>query len=91
LERVNLEEVDVMATVGVESSLSDIRNALEGKGYQVIILKNEEDAKGCDCCVISGGDMNVMGVEDVVTQGSVITTQGMTTEQVLQAVESQIH
>ena len=80
-----------MATVGVESSLSDIRDALEGKGYQVKTLKNEEDAKDCDCCVISGGDMNVMGIEDVVTQGSVISTQGMTTEQVLQAVERQVH
>lgn len=80
-----------MPTVGVEPSLSDIKSALEGKGYQVVSLKSETDAKGCDCCVVSGGDLNVMGIQNVVTQGSVVDAQGLTTEQVLQEVENRFH
>lgn len=79
-----------MPTVGVESSLSSIKSALESKGYQVVSLQKEQDAKNCDCCVVSGGDLNVMGIQNVVTQGSVIDAQGLTTEQVLQEVETRI-
>ncbi|HJV18012.1 MAG TPA: YkuS family protein, partial [Bacillales bacterium] len=43
-----------MAKVGVEQSLTNIQQALREKGYDVVELKQEADAKNCDCCVVTG-------------------------------------
>jgi hypothetical protein len=76
-----------MARVGVEQSLSNISEALREKGYEVIDLKQENDAQGCDCCVISGIDSNVMGIQNAVTQGSVIEANGLSADEVCSQVE----
>lgn len=55
--------------IGVEQSLSNIEDALKAKGYEVIQLRNEEDAKSCDACVITGQDRDVMGISDPVMAG----------------------
>ncbi|KGP72315.1 YkuS family protein [Pontibacillus yanchengensis] len=77
-----------MAKVGVEGTLSDVREALQAKGYDIVDLRSEEDANGCDCCVISGQDKNVMGMATASTQGSVINADGLTADEVCQAVDS---
>ncbi|WP_028782604.1 YkuS family protein [Thalassobacillus devorans] len=79
-----------MSKIAVEESLSDISSALQQKGYEVITLKNEQDVQGCDCCVISGQDKNVMGMADVSTQQAVINADGSTAEQVCQQVEQRL-
>ncbi|MGM0899610.1 MAG: YkuS family protein [Bacillota bacterium] len=79
-----------MARVGVEQSLSNISEALREKGYDVIDLKQQNDAQGCDCCVISGIDSNVMGMQDAVTQGSVIEANGLSADEVCRQVEQKI-
>ncbi|MCM3588091.1 YkuS family protein [Mesobacillus maritimus] len=76
-----------MARVGVEQSLSNISQALRDKGYDVVDLKQESDAQGCDCCVISGIDSNVMGMQDTVTQGSVIEANGLSADEVCSQIE----
>ncbi|MDF0725368.1 YkuS family protein [Cytobacillus sp. S13-E01] len=80
-----------MAKVGVEGSLTDVQEALQERGYEVVQLKQENDAKGCDCCVLTGLDSNVMGMADTVTAGSVIEANGLTAEQVCQEVESRLN
>ncbi|SEB11119.1 Uncharacterised protein family (UPF0180) [Thalassobacillus cyri] len=79
-----------MSKIAVEESLSDISSALQQKGYDVITLKNEQDVQGCDCCVISGQDKNVMGMADASTQQSVINADGSTAEEVCQQVEQRL-
>ncbi|MFG6116844.1 YkuS family protein [Halobacillus sp. MO56] len=79
-----------MSKIAVEESLSDISSALQQKGYDVITLKNEQDVQGCDCCVISGQDKNVMGMAGVSTQQSVINADGSTAEEVCQQVEQRL-
>jgi hypothetical protein len=80
--------VDVVKKIGIEQNLSDIRSALQQKGYELVELKNQEDAAGCDCCVISGQDQNVMGVMDTGTKGSVISAHGRTADEVCQEIDS---
>lgn len=80
----------MMTKIGVEQSLTNVTQALKEKGYNVVELKNEQDAKGCDCCVITGGDENVMGIQNVVTEGSVIDATGLSADEVCQHVESRI-
>lgn len=82
------KEVDIMAKIAVEQSLTAVKQELQNRGHQVVDLKNESDAKNCDCCVISGADNNVMGMQNVVTQGSVIDASGLTAEEVCQQVEN---
>jgi hypothetical protein len=74
--------------IGVEQSLTNVSDALRSKGYDVVELRQEKDASGCDCCVITGQDQNVMGIQNVVTQGSVLNAHGMSAEEVCQAVDS---
>lgn len=80
-----------MPKIGVEQSLTDVQEALQQKGYDVVQLTNENDAKGCDCCVVTGIDNNVMGISNSVTAGSVIEASGLTADQICQQVESRIN
>ncbi len=79
-----------MAKIGVEESLTNVQQALREKGYEVVELKQESDARGCDCCVVTGLDSNVMGMQDKTTNGSVIDAAGMTADQVLNELENRL-
>lgn len=79
-----------MAKIGVEQSLTNVQSALREKGYDVVELKQEADVAGCDCCVVSGGDSNVMGMQDAQFQGSVIEASGLSADQVCQQVEEKL-
>ncbi|WP_251553734.1 YkuS family protein [Neobacillus muris] len=79
-----------MARVGVEQSLTNIQQALRDKGHDVVELKQESDATNCDCCVITGMDSNVMGMQDTVTKAPVIDANGLSADEVCQAVESRL-
>lgn len=76
--------------IGIEQSLSDVEAALREKGYDVVMMKSPADAKGCDCCVVTGLDNNVQGIADTVTQAPVITASGMTAEEICSEVKSRI-
>jgi hypothetical protein len=84
------EEVFCMAKIGVEQSLAQVQQALRDKGHDVIELKQESDAQNCDCCVVTGLDSNVMGMQDTFTKGSVIEANGLTADEVCQRVESRL-
>lgn len=79
-----------MPKIGVEESLSNVQEELQAMGYDVIQLKQEQDAQSCDCCVITGTDQNVMGVADVATKGPVINAHGMSAEEVCQQVQAKL-
>jgi hypothetical protein len=85
-----MEEVFCMARIGVEESLTDVLEALREKGHDVVQLRQESDAQNCDCCVVTGLDSNVMGMQDTFRKGSVIEANGMSAEEVCQQVESRI-
>ncbi|PLS17702.1 hypothetical protein CVD28_10765 [Bacillus sp. M6-12] len=79
-----------MAKIGVEQSLTNVQQALRDRGHEVVQLRQESDANGCQCCVISGQDENVMGMQATSVQASVIDASGLTAEEVCQQVESRI-
>ncbi|MDG5789499.1 YkuS family protein [Evansella sp. AB-P1] len=80
-----------MAKIGVEQSLTDVQQALQERGHEVVSLQQEQDAAGCDCCVITGQDENMMGMQDTSTEGSVINAHGMTAEEICQQVDSKVN
>ncbi|WP_203362130.1 YkuS family protein [Bacillus sp. REN10] len=79
-----------MAKIGVELALQNVKQALQEKGHQVVDLRNESDFKQCDCCVITGLDSNVMGMQETLTKSSIIEASGMSAEEVCQEVENRI-
>jgi hypothetical protein len=79
-----------MAKIGVEGTLTDVQQALGERGYEIVQLRQENDAKGCDCCVVTGLDSNVMGMADSVIKGPVIEANGLTAEEICQQVESRL-
>lgn len=85
-----VEEVLFLAKIGVEQSLTNIQQVLREKGYDVVELKQEADAKDCSCCVVTGLDSNVMGMQNVTTNASVIDANGLSAEEVCRQVEQRI-
>ncbi|WP_028400371.1 YkuS family protein [Ectobacillus panaciterrae] len=79
-----------MARIGVEHSLSNVRQALEQKGHEVVQLRSESDVQGCDCCVVTGQDSNVMGMSTISIDGPVVEASGLTAEEICQQVESRL-
>lgn len=76
-----------MAKIGVEESLTAVSEALKEKGYDVVALRTESDLNGVDCCVITGQDNNVMGIQTTATKSPVIDASGMNADEVCEAVE----
>jgi len=79
-----------MARIGVEESLTNIQEALRERGHEVVPLRQEQDANGCDCCVVTGLDSNVMGMADTSIEGPVIEANGLSAEEVCQQVEGRL-
>lgn len=79
-----------MARIGVEETLTDVKQALQEKGYKIVDLYSEEDVDGCDCCVISGLDENIMGMTTASIAGPVINADGQNAEDVCQMVEEKL-
>ncbi|MGE7688404.1 hypothetical protein B1B04_05555 [Lysinibacillus sp. KCTC 33748] len=77
--------------IGVEQSLTNVEDALKAKGYEVIQLRTEEDAKKCDACVITGQDRDIMGISDPVMAGPVIDADGLSADEVIQRVDKYFH
>ncbi|ARA97312.1 MULTISPECIES: YkuS family protein [Geobacillus] len=79
-----------MAKIGVEQSLTDVQQVLKERGYDVVPLRSEQDARGCDCCVITGLDTNVTGIQNTITSGPVIEASGLTAEEICQKIEQKL-
>lgn len=79
-----------MARIGVEQSLSHVKDALMEMGHEVVDLRSEEDAKYCEFAVISGQDKDMMGIANVVTPGSVINAEGTTAADVCDMISERI-
>ncbi|MFD2043946.1 YkuS family protein [Ornithinibacillus salinisoli] len=79
-----------MARIGVEGTLTDVKEALMEMGHEVIDLRSEGDTAHCDCCVISGQDKDVMGMADTSIAGPVISADGQNAEQVCQMVNNKL-
>lgn len=80
-----------MAKVGVEQSLTDVQQVLQERGYQVVQLKQESDANGCDACVVTGLDNNVMGIANTTIKGPVIEASGLSAEEICQELDNRIN
>ncbi len=77
-----------MQKIGVEGSLTNIQQALRDKGYDVVELSSGANIQNMDCCVVSGLDVDVMGIQDALSKGSVIEASGLSAEEVVKRIEN---
>ncbi|WP_100399524.1 YkuS family protein [Bacillus sp. FJAT-44742] len=80
-----------MARIGVEESLTDVQQQLQEFGHEVVTLRQQQDAKGCDCCVITGQDENMMDIQQTAMEGSVINAHGFSSNEVCSQVEEKLN
>lgn len=76
--------------IAVEDGLASVGRYLEKNGYDVVQMNVDGPAGNYDAYVISGGDVNVMGMQDVTTDVPVINARGMTPEEVYEQVEERV-
>ncbi|TRM12245.1 hypothetical protein FH966_11445 [Lentibacillus cibarius] len=79
-----------MARIGVEETLTDVKEALAEMGHDVVDLHSEDDTGYCDCCVISGQDKDVMGMSTASIAGPVVNADGQNAEEVCQMVNDRL-
>ncbi|WP_428908462.1 YkuS family protein [Niallia sp. Krafla_26] len=79
-----------MQKIAVEDSLTNVQQALREKGYDVVELSGE-NVQNCDCCVVSGLDTDVMGMQDALTKGSVIEATGLSADEVVKRIENKMN
>ena len=72
--------------VAVEKTLSKVVDCLEARGYEVIGL-DEADLDTVDAIVVSGADVNLMNMQDTLTEVPVINAAGKSTDEILQEIE----
>lgn len=72
--------------IAVEKNLSNLFEVLETGGYEVVSLDNA-DMDNVDAIVVSGADINLMNMQDVVTNVPVINAAGKTPSDILEELE----
>lgn len=81
-----------MITVAVEQGLGPVRQYLESQGCQCVEVENEESPlKSATVMIVTGGDKNVMGIQDTDTDIPVISADGLTPEEVYKRVKTYVH
>lgn len=76
--------------IAVEGSLTDVKNLLQSKGYQVEDLKDTNNLNNYDAIIITGQDSNTLGIENTVTKSPVITARGQTAEEIYHQLKNRI-
>ncbi len=74
--------------VAIEEGLSQVRRAIEARGWQVVPLAEAWQA-GVDAVVCTGQDDDLFGDESIEIEVPVIQAQGLTAEEILRRLESE--
>ncbi|ALX47325.1 YkuS family protein [Lentibacillus amyloliquefaciens] len=80
-----------MARIGVEGSMTDVKERLAEMGHDVVDLHSEDDTAYCDCCVITGQDKDVMGMSTASIAGPVINANGFSAQEVCDMVQDKLN
>ncbi|HMM22603.1 MAG TPA: YkuS family protein [Selenomonadales bacterium] len=72
--------------IAVEPNLSNVIELLETEGYEVVSL-DHSNLDGIDAIVVSGADINLMNMQDTLTEVPVISAVGKTPEEILDELD----
>ncbi|MDF2839557.1 MAG: YkuS family protein, partial [Clostridia bacterium] len=81
--------------IGIEKSLTDVKEYLEQNNQKAVLLDGSKKSsnralKKYDVIVTSGMDSNFLGMHDTVTKTQVVNADGKTPEEVLNEIKSRL-
>lgn len=76
----------IQGIVAVEPVLSNVIELLETEGYEVVSL-DETNLESVDAVVVSGADINLMNIQDTLTEVPVINAAGKSAEDILEEID----
>lgn len=68
-------------TIAVEDNLGPFKEYLAAQGCQIVDVSKAE-GRDVDAIVLSGSDINIMGIQDIIAQAPVINAAGLRPEEV---------
>ncbi|GAB6098254.1 hypothetical protein JCM16358_01330 [Halanaerocella petrolearia] len=75
--------------IAVEGGLSNVTQELQGNGYDIVDLDNQ-NLQNVDAVVVSGEDNNMMNMSDIKTKAQVINARGMNAFDIQKEIESRL-
>lgn len=76
----------IQGIIAVEQNLSNVIDLLETEGYDVVSL-DQGGFETADAIIVSGADINLMNMQDVLTEVPVISAAGKTAEEILDELD----
>jgi ACT domain-containing protein len=76
----------IQGIIAVEQNLSNVIDLLETEGYEVVAL-DRTDLDSVDAIVVSGADINLMNIQDTLTEVPVISAAGKSAEEILDEID----
>lgn len=76
----------IQGIIAVEPNLSNVIELLETEGYDVVSL-DKSSIDTADAIVVSGADINLMNMQDTLTEVPVINAAGKTPEDILEELD----
>lgn len=72
--------------IAVEQNLSNVIDLLETEGYEVVAL-DQANFDAVDAIVVSGADINLMNIQDTLTEVPVISAAGKSAQEILDEID----
>ncbi|HWQ62065.1 MAG TPA: YkuS family protein [Negativicutes bacterium] len=76
----------IQGIIAVEQHLTNVIDLLETEGYEVVAL-DQSNLDEVDAVVVSGADINLMNIQDTLTEVPVISAAGKSAEEVLDEID----
>jgi uncharacterized protein related to proFAR isomerase len=76
----------IQGIIAVEPNLSNVMELLETEGYEVVAL-DKSSIDTADAIVVSGADINLMNMQDTLSEVPVINAAGKTPEEILEELD----
>lgn len=76
----------IQGIIAVEQNLSNVIDLLETEGYEVVAL-DQTNLDTVDAIVVSGADINLMNIQDTLTEVPVISAAGKSAQDILDEID----
>jgi hypothetical protein len=76
----------IQGIIAVEPNLSNVIELLETEGYEVVSL-DQSSFDAVDAIIVSGADINLMNMQDTVTDVPVINAAGKSAAEILDELD----
>jgi len=75
--------------IAVENGLTPVEAALRERGHQVVLMK-QGDTPDAAVLVVTGGDENMLGIQNVELKAPVVVAEGRSVVEICDAVEEKL-